>query len=381
MEKGKPVEVTLRSSVDGREQPNIVQLPQEYDKGRPLPLLVGLHTWSGDYKQQIEEMAPAALKRGWLLVLPRFRGPNVPENPKPREACASILAQHDIVDCVNHMTKQFSVDRSRIYLVGASGGGHMSLMMAGKYPDLWAGVSAWCGITDIAVWHRESDAYRRGIEACAGGKPGQSPEVDWEYFRRSPVHFIANALNTRLDIRHGRKDNSVPCHHSVDAFARLQAAGATHSSLDVFDGGHEIHLEQALDWLAKQEKDDRPPARLNLTTDEEKSYYYAHLVPAEEMAAGRCEIHLQPDGGITLSVEALKELCLNWPAMQMKKAHCHIHINPAPGAFRLRIEKIPPPRVSCADEYWSTWRYAERTRTLTIAVKAGEAVAYGLEFS
>ncbi|NOZ20411.1 MAG: prolyl oligopeptidase family serine peptidase, partial [Planctomycetes bacterium] len=92
-------------------------------------------------------MGPPALERGWLLVLPNFRGPNLPKNPKAPEACASIPAQHDVIDSVNYMIANFNVDKKRIYLTGGSGGGHMAHMMAAKYPDLWAGVSAWVSIT------------------------------------------------------------------------------------------------------------------------------------------------------------------------------------------------------------------------------------------
>jgi hypothetical protein len=44
---------SVTSSRDGSEQPVIVGIPDGHDAAdTPLPLLVGLHTWSADYRQQ-----------------------------------------------------------------------------------------------------------------------------------------------------------------------------------------------------------------------------------------------------------------------------------------------------------------------------------------
>jgi len=381
MEKGKPVEVKIKSSVDGTEQPNIIQVPTDCDGSKALPLLVGLHSWSADYKQQVKAMALRALKRGWLLVLPNFRGPNLPKNPNPKQACASLLAQHDIIDSVNYMIEHFNVDRRRIYLAGGSGGGHMSQMMAAKYPDLWAGVSAWCGISNIGVWHGENKGYAKGIEACAGGKPGASPEVDWECFRRSPVNLIRNARNTNLDIRHGHMDKSVPYHHSLDSFNELMKVKSERVTLTLFDGGHEFHVGEAFDWLSKQTKDDTPPTCLTLITDEAKPYYYATLVPAKAMRPGRCEIAIGEDGAIAIEADGLKELRLNREDMGLKKNEATLAVESTSGPFALCLDGIASPDVSCAKKAARTWEYDEKKRTLTISVAAEDVpIEYAIRF-
>lgn len=298
---GRPHEVQIKSSVDGTSQPAIVQVPTKYRSDAPAPLLVGLHTWSAGYKQQVKAMAPRARRRGWLLVLPNFRGPNLTRNPVPRQACASILAQHDVVDAVRYMTEHYAVDANRVYLVGASGGGHMTMMMAAKYPDLWAAASAWVGISDLRQWQGENKGYAAHVHACTGGKPGDGPEVDWEYVRRSPIHFIQNASNLWLDLRAGRHDRSVPCHHTIDAYERLALVPGHRGRLTVFDGGHEIRYDQALDWLSKQRRAAQPPRTLWLTTDEEKGYYYVHLAPARPSVLGHCKVSLA-DGRVELAV-------------------------------------------------------------------------------
>ena len=70
-----------------------------------------------------------AIQRNWHFMHPHFRGMNqVPE------ATCSDLAVRDIVDAVHFAESAARVDQSRIYLVGASGGGMAALMMAARAP-------------------------------------------------------------------------------------------------------------------------------------------------------------------------------------------------------------------------------------------------------
>ena len=65
------IEFKVKSSYDGTEQPNLF-LPS--DSGEKRPLLVGLHTWSFDRFNQIENMLPFAEEQNFHLLLPEFRG-------------------------------------------------------------------------------------------------------------------------------------------------------------------------------------------------------------------------------------------------------------------------------------------------------------------
>jgi pimeloyl-ACP methyl ester carboxylesterase len=220
-------ELIVFSSIDGTNQPCLfVRAPATGKR----PLLVLLHTWSSTYRDfaHMAEWQAEAKKRNWHCLQPNYRGPNT--NP---EACASIKARQDILDAVEFVLKNYAVDETKIYLAGASGGGHMALVMAAHAPERWSAVTAWCPITDLAAWHAECTAaglkYAADIEACCGGPPGVSPEVDKEYQFRSPIHGLAAAVNVPIDISTGIHDGhqgSVPIHHALDAFNVLaRAAG------------------------------------------------------------------------------------------------------------------------------------------------------------
>jgi len=317
--KGWPAvvtEVRYTSSGDNSEQPALFYDPKP---ASPAPLLVALHTWSSDYKSPEPDYARWCIDRGWVMVRPSFRGPN----NRP-EACGSDLAVADILSAVDYAKRTTKIDESRIYLIGASGGGHMALLMAGRAPEVWAGVSAWVPIYDLAAWHQQTAKanrpYWKMLEAVCGGAPGASAAVDAEYARRSPATYMSRA-KVPLDINTGIHDGhtgSVPVTHALNAFNALAKEGeripdahiatmainrkvpegqaaATPDELyerapvlyrktsgdariTVFDGGHEIVVEAALGWLEQQQKGS--PALWNLKRS-------AIFQPSEKAEAGR----------------------------------------------------------------------------------------------
>ncbi|MDO5113151.1 MAG: prolyl oligopeptidase family serine peptidase [Planctomycetia bacterium] len=212
--------VFYTSSADNTEQPALFYAPETSD---PVPLLVGLHTWSADYRQPNTYFYHGAKKQGWAMICPNFRG----SNTRP-EACGSELAVEDIVSAVKYAQSRVAIDPNRIYLMGMSGGGHASMLLAGRHPEIWAGVCSWVGISDLAAWHRSTRqkdlVYWKHLEKACGGAPGTSPEIDEQYRLRSPLTWLENARDVPLCINHGIHDGhtgSVPVSHAIWAFNRL----------------------------------------------------------------------------------------------------------------------------------------------------------------
>ena len=107
----------------------------------------------------------------------------------------------------------------------------MALQMAGRAPDIWAGVSSWVPITDCVAWHREcvksGRRYFKDLEKSCGGKPGDNPQVNEQYKKRSPLTWLHMASKVPLDINAGITDGhtgSVPISHSLKAFNLLAEA-------------------------------------------------------------------------------------------------------------------------------------------------------------
>ncbi len=229
-------EVVVPSTIDKSPQRVRYRLPEgaksraEQQDQPARPLLVMLHSWSHGIDQRFEDFESEAIERGWIFVFPEFRGANL----RP-EACGSKLAQQDILDAIDWAETTFRIDEKRIYLTGISGGGHMTMLMAGKYPERFTAASAWVGISNLATWHdrHAQGKYGEMCRACCGGAPGTSATIDAEYHARSPIHFLASAAKVKLPIDiaagiHDGHDGSVPIRQSLDAFNQLaqQTPGA-----------------------------------------------------------------------------------------------------------------------------------------------------------
>ena len=149
------------------------------------------------------------------------------------DACGSPKAQQDILDAVEWAKNKYNIDAQRIYLTGSSGGGHMTMLMAGRHPQVWAAASAWVGISDLAAWHERhaGSRYGRMMRAACGGKPGDKPEVDEQYRSRSPLTHLHRAVDVPIDLAAGVHDGhkgSVPIRHTLEAFNVIaRAADAT----------------------------------------------------------------------------------------------------------------------------------------------------------
>ena len=212
------------SSADGTTQAAYLLLPKNLDRSQPVPLIVHLHSWSAGFEQRNPTLERLAQDRGWAMVSPNFRGPN-----RTPQACGSKLAQQDILDALDWVLQHHAVDAKRVYLTGNSGGGHMTMLMAGRHPQRWRAASAWVGISDLKTWHQKHQGTKYGnmMEACCGGPPGKSAAVDAEYTARSPITHMAAAKEVAIDIAAGDRDGhtgSVPIRHSIDAFNKIAEA-------------------------------------------------------------------------------------------------------------------------------------------------------------
>ena len=292
-------EFFYESAADGTRQPTMFYAPESET---PVPMVVALHSWSSDYMQRIHsEIEDWCATNGWAYLHPNFRGRN-----RTPEATGSEQVVKDIASAVEWAQTQAPIDAKSIYLVGTSGGGYACLLMAGRYPKLWAGVTAWVPIYDLRAWYRETKKaglrYTEEIVASCGGAPGDSKGVDREYAKRSPYTYLRRARGVALHINAGIRDGhdgSVPVSHSLNAFNRvakrkdriseadiafitetatlpihLDRAGRDASYGDrqplfrrqsgeamvtLFDGDHELVPGAAIVWIASQYENRQDP--------------------------------------------------------------------------------------------------------------------------
>ncbi len=242
-------QINVKSTLDGSWQPSLVYVPRSSPK---VPLVVGLHTWSFDRFNQVDNYLNLCRKRRWALLLPEFRGPNLRTNPNRQSACGSAHARQDILDAVNHLAGKYpQIDTGAVFLLGASGGGHMALLTAASFPKQFRAVAVWCPVVDLASFHQlhaASGRYAPDLEHLLGGTPQSVPA---SYRERSPIHFAAKLKNIPLSLHHGRHDDIVACDDAKRFTAKLEAEKPRHFYYDFFDGGHEQFPQRSFDWFER----------------------------------------------------------------------------------------------------------------------------------
>lgn len=235
-------ELWVKSTLDGSMQPALFYQVAEEKR----PVLVGLHTWSYDRFNQSTRMPQYAEENGFHLLLPEFRGPNLESNPNKTQACGSVYAKQDIIDAIDHLLNLGLADRDNVFLLGASGGGHMALMMAGYKPEYFKAIGAFVPITDLTKWAEENTKYRSHILACCSEDEGQMK-------LRSPITYADTIVKANLKIFHGKHDPVVPFTHSLNLYQKLlQTDPKAKVYLDIFDGGHELDFKKAMYWILSQ---------------------------------------------------------------------------------------------------------------------------------
>jgi len=214
--------VTIRSTADGSEEHALF-----YDSGSSAkkPLLVVLHSWSTDWRQNISiPYALFAAEKDWVFIHPDFRGPY-----RRPEAAASDVAAQDILDAVAYAKAHARVDEDRIYIAGFSGGGMTALAMAGRHPGVWAAVVAWAPVWDIPDWYAYNKKlfpkrhYAAYIEGVCKGAPREGSESFRACARRSPSALLEKARQAGVPVYIGTgvRDDIVPPRHAVEAFNQL----------------------------------------------------------------------------------------------------------------------------------------------------------------
>lgn len=214
----------------------------------PKPLIVSLHTWSGDYTQR-DDLAQMCKEKDLNYIHPNFRGPN-----KTIEACCSELALTDIDDAITYAIENANVNTSKIYVIGVSGGGYATLSTFMKSKHNIRKFSAWASITDLIAWYNESkirnNVYAKNIIDCTGS----GDELDIESAQqRSPIYWNTptdKLKDSKLYIYAGVYDGiqgSVPITHSINFYNKLL------TDMKVSDSSKYVSDTEKLKLLEKRE--------------------------------------------------------------------------------------------------------------------------------
>ena len=145
----------LAQSVDAGRGEVPVTVPEGYEAGTPTPLIVLLHGYGGNGEQHDGYFGIGALadEYGFLSIAPDG---NVETQGERRsfwngsDACCDLYDSGVddvayIIGLIDAVSAQWSVDPSRVFLVGHSNGGFMSHRVAHERPDRIAAIVSLAG--------------------------------------------------------------------------------------------------------------------------------------------------------------------------------------------------------------------------------------------
>ncbi len=232
---------------------SVVELPSSLDSSlqrayfyastssQRQPLIVSLHTWSGDYSQR-DPLVWQCIRNDWNYIHPDFRGSN-----NTPQACGSEYVISDIEDAIAYAVKEGNVNEGEIHVIGSSGGGYATLIsyMTTSFPV--KSFSAWVPISDIESWYYESLGRKNKYagDIIKSISPGQKNLDTDEARKRSPLYMTYSNDRTpkgRLQMFAGIHDGytgSVPITQSIHMYNNLVASlGGREKDL--------VHIQDAL---------------------------------------------------------------------------------------------------------------------------------------
>ena len=198
----------------GESIPYAVFVPSSYDSSQPAPLIVSLHGLgrSHDWLMGYHGLLDQAEANGYIVVTPLgyirrgWYGSRELDDMQDAER-----SEQDVMNVLQLIRDEFSVDSDRIYLWGHSMGGAGTYHIAAKYPELFAGL---------------------GVAAPA-------PEAD------APMNEILNNIkHLPIFVLQGDEDTSVPVERTRAWVAKMQELGMQHVYVEIPGGDHSLLISQ-----------------------------------------------------------------------------------------------------------------------------------------
>ncbi len=310
------VDINFQSSLDQSQQLALAYVPDAC-RGKASPLLVVAHPMGGG-RQWAKGIGyhEEAERRGWLVVCPELHG----HRTGGATSLAAVEAQRDIIDAIDHMQANYTVDRSRVYLAGRSMGGMLAQVTAAKYPDRFACVVAGQAISDLAAW-------------CSAAAPGMlelihkeclpfSDGTRFDYERRSPIRYASNFAHVPLILWHGSNDGVVPPAHSETLVEAIRKHYPRQEPVHWLHGAGHNPINFPPRWICDQmehyvntcdgvlRERTRFYRELNLVVDEPRTIFWLTIEPAAAESFAEVKAAIR-DGALTLQANGARRVAVD----------------------------------------------------------------------
>ena len=231
---------------DETAQPYYVHVPDDYDPDTPWPLIVLLHGYVGGRTKIIdpwllpEDQERIAQRFGAMLVTPYGR----------RNTDFQGVGEVDVLRVIEETKRYYSIDESRLYLMGPSMGGMGTWTIALRYPGMFAAVAPMCAQTDMFVWWPWPRETAPKFKQFLGG---------WD----NPIDLAPNAAGQRFFLQHGELDPIIRVEQSHMMLWQLEDLSTPadyfeHEGSDHYIYWYDLCYEKAFGWLTQQTQGPAP---------------------------------------------------------------------------------------------------------------------------
>lgn len=248
---------------DGQAIEGVLLKPVGFREGERYPLLVTPHGgpesasldgWNASYLY----LGQLAAARGWLVMLPNFRGSTGRGEAFARANHGDLAGAEfdDVLAGVDALVTRGLADPARVAIAGGSYGGYFAAWGATRHTDRFAAAVVFAGISNWTSMSGTSDI------------PEENARVHWGFegyldhlpllLERSPVAYAARSRTPTL-ILHGEKDRRVPVSQAFELYTALRLQGVPVELVTYPRAGHGLTeraqrldaTRRILDWLER----------------------------------------------------------------------------------------------------------------------------------
>ncbi|MFC4559606.1 S9 family peptidase [Virgibacillus kekensis] len=228
-------DVVFYKSFDGMEiEALLFKAKPEYDNGHTI-------FWPHGGPQAAERkffraMFQCFLNRGYTIFAPNFRG-STGYGSSFVKLVEQDWGEGPRLDCVAGIEWLFEndvTDRDKLFLVGGSYGGYMTLLLHGRHPEYFKACVDIFGPSDLFTFVNSVPPHWKPIMDRWLGDPERDKE---RFVRDSPVTYLDGMTKPMLVIQ-GAKDPRVVKEESDNIVAKLEEAGRDVEYMVLEDEGH-----------------------------------------------------------------------------------------------------------------------------------------------
>jgi len=224
-----------RSAIDGSVQPYALEIPEDLDLSKPVPLYVWLHG-RNDKLTDLAFISERSKKPGQLE--PKNA---IVMHPFGRSCLGwKSTAEIDVLEAIEDVCRRYPIDRDRIVLAGFSMGGAGAWHIGAHYADRFAAVHAGAGFVDV----------KRYQNLTPTKMPPEYEQRMWDVY--DVPKYVRNLFNLPVVAYSGEVDKQKDAADFMgEAFA---AEGRELTHLIGPGMGHKYHPEVLKEVMAKLEE-------------------------------------------------------------------------------------------------------------------------------